>query len=216
MRAHKRFCTKHPACSDKAQSKYSRVETRIAFRIPFVWHMTHRHSVLAYISSSQRTTTALPTLEDEATALSVCKRLDQFIAWLSVIRQRKEIRSYIAAKTSKSQKKAWSRQPACKIKPESFRKNKFDIYVSIIWCKICMCCWLSPRYWCSYNFYQNVNFVSLLKGKLVPLQAWSGPEGSKKLRFSDFMTTAQDGGKVVSLTHRPPLPSANAPGTHFC
>jgi len=32
-----------------------------------------------------------------------------------------------------------------------------------------------------------------------------GPEGSRKLRFPDFMTTAQDGGKVVSLRHRPPL-----------
>ena len=39
------------------------------------------------------------------------------------------------------------------------------------------------------------------KGKAVLLQAWSGPEGSRKLRFPDFMTTAQDGGKVVSLTH---------------
>ena len=28
--------------------------------------------------------------------------------------------------------------------------------------------------------------------------------------FPDFMTTAQDGGKVVSLTHRPPLPPGNA------
>ena len=37
------------------------------------------------------------------------------------------------------------------------------------------------------------------KGKSVPLQAWSGPEGSRKLRFPVFMTTAQDGGKVVSL-----------------
>jgi len=54
------------------------------------------------------------------------------------------------------------------------------------------------------------------KGKSVPLQAWSGPEGSRKLRFPDFVTTAQDGGKVVSLTHRPPLPPGNAPGTHFC
>ena len=44
------------------------------------------------------------------------------------------------------------------------------------------------------------------KGKSVPLQAWSGPEGSRNLRFPDFMTTAQDDGKVVSLTHRPPLP----------
>ena len=42
------------------------------------------------------------------------------------------------------------------------------------------------------------------KGKAVPLQACSGPEGSRKLRFPDFMTTTQDGGKFVSLTHRPP------------
>ena len=33
------------------------------------------------------------------------------------------------------------------------------------------------------------------KGKAVPLQAWSGPEGSRKLRFPDFMRVAQDGGK---------------------
>jgi len=54
------------------------------------------------------------------------------------------------------------------------------------------------------------------KGKAIPLQAWSGPEVSRKLRFPDFMTTAQVGGKVVSLTHRPPLPPGNGPGTHFC
>ena len=51
--------------------------------------------------------------------------------------------------------------------------------------------------------------------KAVPLQASSGPEGSRKLRFPDFMTT-QGGGKVVSLTHRPHLPPGNSPGTHFC
>ena len=44
------------------------------------------------------------------------------------------------------------------------------------------------------------------KGKAVPLQAWSGPEGSRKLRFPNFMTATQDDGKVVSLTNRPPLP----------
>ena len=54
------------------------------------------------------------------------------------------------------------------------------------------------------------------KGKAVPLQAWSGPEGSKKLRFPGCVTTAQDSDKVVSLTHRPPLPPGNTPGTHFC
>jgi len=54
------------------------------------------------------------------------------------------------------------------------------------------------------------------KGKSAPLQAWSGLEGSRKLRFSDFMTKAQDGGKFVSLKHRPPLPPGNTPGSHFC
>ena len=52
--------------------------------------------------------------------------------------------------------------------------------------------------------------------KSVPSQAWSGPEGSRKLRSPDFMTTAQGGGKVVSLTHRPHLPPGNSRGTHFC
>ena len=55
-----------------------------------------------------------------------------------------------------------------------------------------------------------------VNGKAFPSQAWSDPEGSSKLRFPDFVTTAQDGGKVVSLTHRPPLPRGNTPGTHFC
>ena len=54
------------------------------------------------------------------------------------------------------------------------------------------------------------------KGKAVPLQAWSDPEGSRKLRFPDFMTTVQDVGKFVSLRHRPLLAPGNTPGTHLC
>jgi len=37
------------------------------------------------------------------------------------------------------------------------------------------------------------------KGKAVPLQAWTGPEGSRKLGFPDFVTTAQDGGWLSAL-----------------
>ena len=55
-----------------------------------------------------------------------------------------------------------------------------------------------------------------VKGKAVPLQAWNGPQGSRKLRFPDFMTTVQDGGKFVSITHGPPLLPGNTPGTYFC
>ena len=57
-----------------------------------------------------------------------------------------------------------------------------------------------------YISYGKINVLLTVKGKAVPLQAWSGPEGSRKLRFPDFMTTAQGGGKVISLTHWPHLP----------
>jgi hypothetical protein len=65
-------------------------------------------------------------------------------------------------------------------------------------------------YYVVYNKY-NIH----KKGKADPLQAWSGPEGSRKIRFPDFMTKAQDGGKFVRLRHRPPLPPGNTPGTHL-
>jgi len=66
------------------------------------------------------------------------------------------------------------------------------------------------------SFFPSAREIFHIKGKAFPLQACSGPEGSRKLRFPDFMTTAQDGGKVVSLKHRPRLPPGNTPGTHFC
>ena len=72
-----------------------------------------------------------------------------------------------------------------------------------------------------FEFTEPINHVLHLrlckgKSKEVPLQVWSGPKDSRKLRLPDFVATAQDGGKFVSLTHRPTLPAGNAPGTHFC
>ena len=58
--------------------------------------------------------------------------------------------------------------------------------------------------------------VLLWDSKAVPLQAWSGPESTRKLMFPDYVTMAQDGSKVVSLTHRPPFSPGNNSGTHFC
>jgi len=52
--------------------------------------------------------------------------------------------------------------------------------------------------------------------KAVPLQAWTGPEGSRKLRFPDFVTTAQDGGRLSALCTGRLLPPGNTPGTRFC
>ena len=65
-------------------------------------------------------------------------------------------------------------------------------------------------------FLEHLDINGRWKDKAVLLQAWSGPEGSRKLRFPDFMKTAQDGGKVVSLTYRPLFTPGNSPGTHFC
>ena len=67
-----------------------------------------------------------------------------------------------------------------------------------------------------YSTKKNKIMAYALHIKEIPLQAWRAPEGSRKLRFPDFMTTAQGGGKVVSLTHRPHLHPGNSPGTHFC
>ena len=46
---------------------------------------------------------------------------------------------------------------------------------------------------------RNWNWKWKVEGKAVPLHAWSGPEGSRKLRFLDFVTTAQDGGRLSAL-----------------
>jgi hypothetical protein len=32
------------------------------------------------------------------------------------------------------------------------------------------------------------HFITYIKGKAVPLQAWTGPEGSRRLRLPEFMT----------------------------
>ena len=77
--------------------------------------------------------------------------------------------------------------------------------------------------YCSQTQYSNICHQTLhvtvkrtsSGSKAVPLQAWNGPEVSRKLRFPDFITTAEDGGKVVSLTHQSPLPPGNTRGTHF-
>jgi hypothetical protein len=65
--------------------------------------------------------------------------------------------------------------------------------------------------------FKNLSSIFIpVYGKAALLQVWNGPEVSNYLRFPFLVTTAQDGGKVVSLTHRPPLPPGNKPGTHFC
>ena len=49
------------------------------------------------------------------------------------------------------------------------------------------------------------------KGKGIPLQAWEGSWGSRRLRLLDLLDTRHyEGGKVVTLTHRPPSPPGSS------
>jgi len=51
-----------------------------------------------------------------------------------------------------------------------------------------------------------------LKVKISTITGPRCPEGSWKLRLPDYMIISQDFGKVVSLTHRPPLLPGYTPG----
>jgi len=52
---------------------------------------------------------------------------------------------------------------------------------------------------------ENMGKLYVHYSKISPITGQRCPEGPRKLRFTDYMTVAQDGGKVVSLTHRPLL-----------
>ena len=61
-------------------------------------------------------------------------------------------------------------------------------------------------YICIYNFSVPIIYIYIYNvhmymhiGKAVPLQARRGPEGSRKLRFPDFVKTAQDGERLPAL-----------------
>jgi hypothetical protein len=61
----------------------------------------------------------------------------------------------------------------------------------------------------NWDFYITIKIVLnclFRKGKAISLQAWTGPEGSRRLRLPDFKIIGTLGGKVVSSTRRQPLP----------
>jgi len=61
-----------------------------------------------------------------------------------------------------------------------------------------MCIYLYTRTHRDMNT-TTLQFVKKEKGKAVPLQPWSGPEGSRKVMFPEYMTTAQDCGRLSAL-----------------
>jgi hypothetical protein len=83
-------------------------------------------------------------------------------------------------------------------------------------------------YECSYfrTSYADVNGKQFIhrvfgeevkgKGKSIPLQAWTVPEGSRRFSSQISRHSAHESGKFVTPKYRPPLHPGNIPGTHFC
>jgi len=49
-----------------------------------------------------------------------------------------------------------------------------------------------------YPIYYH-NWRNISKGKAIPLQTSRGPQGSRRLRSPDFLTSAHEGGKFSAL-----------------
>jgi len=108
--------------------------------------------------------------------------------------------------------KIWLRCIACWIPKATNTHSGCDILMAVSLQQ-----WLHERasvlrYTCVASFVFPIKHLDLLwgpprlsiewikgKGKAVPLQARRGPEGSKKLRFPDYVTTAQDGVRLSAL-----------------
>ena len=74
--------------------------------------------------------------------------------------------------------------------------------------RFAVCCWNRRRQqpsYCHILFLFAYLEETIIRNMIIigPITGPRCPEGSRKLRFPDYVTMAQDGGKVVSLTHRP-------------
>jgi len=70
----------------------------------------------------------------------------------------------------------------------------------IHYCPISLISFARPA---SLNFeecvYLHIKDEKVKQSRYRPGEAWRGPEGSKKLRLPDFVTMAQDGGRLSAL-----------------
>ena len=59
--------------------------------------------------------------------------------------------------------------------------------------------WASGPVWADTAISLETVRIVHLTDKKVKVQAWTGPEGSRKLRFPNFVKSAQNGGKLSAL-----------------
>jgi len=76
--------------------------------------------------------------------------------------------------------------------------------------------WLNPAKTCSEEFCQSDVKMAKIKVKLSHLRPGQALRFPGRCDSQISRQSAHEGGKVVSLTDRPPIPPVNIPGTHFC
>jgi hypothetical protein len=54
------------------------------------------------------------------------------------------------------------------------------------------------------------------KGKAIPLQPWTGPEGCRSLRFPELDNRHMKVVRLLAIFTGRLYPPGNIPGTHFC
>jgi hypothetical protein len=59
---------------------------------------------------------------------------------------------------------------------------------SVLTCSYCTCNTVLTKSKYLFFHYFSIFILMHSKGKAIPLQAWTGPEGSKRLRLPDFKT----------------------------
>jgi hypothetical protein len=84
-----------------------------------------------------------------------------------------------------------------------------------VWTPNSLTSWTLPLYVWRFNTCHVCQTLLLnVKGKAVPLQAWTGLRVPGVWGSQISRQSAHEGGKVVSPTNRPSLPPGNIPGTH--
>ena len=64
---------------------------------------------------------------------------------------------------------------------------------------LCLCYALEVLYMSAVHSSSRLRLSTSSRGEAVQVQARRGPEGSRKLRFPDFVTTAPGGGRLSAL-----------------
>ena len=83
----------------------------------------------------------------------------------------------------------WVLEDIKELEIKTLNLKRYDFWFIFYNCMFILCCvcllFVCQSHHSSFNFIVSTDTS---KGKAIPLQAWTGPEGSRRLRLPDFKT----------------------------